>query len=269
MLIDTHVHLDAAEFIDADAVVARARAAGVRGFVLPAVEPANFAAVAALASRHRDVKAAFGIHPLWCDRVDLGEALHALRDRLARGGAVAVGEIGLDFYSGGLDRDRMQALYAAQLEIAKEFALPVLLHVRRAQDAVLKELRRVRPVGGIAHAFNGSRQQADAFIAQGFKLGLGGAMTYPGSKRIRQLAATLPLEALVLETDGPDIPPSWRPEGPSLPEDLPLYAKILADLRAQPVATIIAAVGRNACEVLPALATGGARAVKHGDKLGG
>lgn len=253
MLIDTHVHLDAPEFIDADAVIARARAAGVGLFVLPAVEPANFAAVAALAARHPDVRAAFGIHPLYVDRVDPDEALAALRSHLAEG-AIAVGEIGLDFYVEGLDRPRMEYLFVAQLRLAREFGLPVLLHLRRAQDRVLKHLRAERVVGGIAHAFNGSRQQADAFLALGFKLGFGGALSYPGSSRIRSLAASLPLDALVLETDGPDIPPVWRPQGPSLPEELIRYAQLLADLRGLAVTQIIEALEDNVRAVLPGIA---------------
>jgi TatD DNase family protein len=254
MLIDTHVHLDAPEFGNAEAVIARARAAGVGLFVVPAVAAANFAALDALAVRHPEVRPAFGIHPLYVEQLAPEAALAALRARLERGGAVAVGEIGLDFHVEGLDRGNMEALYVAQLKLAREFGLPVLLHLRRAQDQVLKHLRRIRPVGGIAHAFNGSRQQADAFIALGFKLGFGGAMTYPGSTRIRELARSLPLDALVLETDGPDIPPAWRPEGPSLPEELTRYAHILADLRSLPVTTIIEAVTANARSALPALA---------------
>ncbi|WP_417070208.1 TatD family hydrolase [Niveibacterium terrae] len=253
MLIDTHVHLDAPEFGNAEAVIARARAAGVGLFVVPSVAAANFSALDALAARHPEVRPAFGIHPLYIGQDQPEVALAALRARLERGGAVAVGEIGLDFHVEGLDRGRMEALYVAQLEMAKDFGLPVLLHLRRAQDQVLKHLRRLRPLGGIAHAFNGSRQQAEAFIALGFKLGFGGAMTYPGSTRIRELARSLPLEALVLETDGPDIPPAWRPEGPSLPEELTLYAQVLADLRSLPVTTIIEAVTSNARAALPAL----------------
>jgi TatD DNase family protein len=253
MLVDTHIHLDAREFDpQRDAVMQRARDAGVRAFVLPAIEPANFAAVDELAARHADVKPAFGVHPMYVDGVT-DDALDAVRKRLEQGGAVAVGEIGLDFYVEGLDRERMEVFYVRQLEFAREFDLPVLLHVRRAQDAILKQLRRLRPRGGIAHAFNGSFQQAEAFIGLGFKLGFGGAMTYEGSKRIRELAAKLPLEAIVLETDGPDIPPAWRPDGPSLPEELIRYATVIAELRGIDVESVIEATGKNARAILPGL----------------
>ncbi len=255
MLIDTHIHLDASEFdSERDALMQRARAAGVRCFVVPAVAPANFAAIDELAVCHADVAAAFGIHPLYVDGLP-DAALDAVRARLAEGGAVAVGEIGLDFYVEGLERERMAVFYARQLEIARDFGLPVLLHVRRAQDAILKQLRRYRPRGGIAHAFNGSFQQAQAFIDLGFKLGFGGAMTYAGSTRIRELAAKLPLDAIVLETDGPDIPPAWRPGGPSRPEELIRYATLIAELRGIEVDAVIAASGVNALAALPELGT--------------
>jgi TatD DNase family protein len=254
VLIDTHIHLDASEYrAGLITTLDQARAAGLRGFVLPAVEPGNFDAVASLAEQHRDVAAAFGVHPMYVEQAD-DNALAAVNARLASGKAIAVGEIGLDYFVEGLDRARQQAMYIAQLKLAKAFDLPVLLHIRRAQDDVLKQLRRIKVRGGIAHAFNGSRQQADAFIALGFKLGFGGAMTYSGSSRIRSLARELPLEAIVLETDGPDIPPAWRPEGPSLPAELLRYATVLAELRGDSVDNVIAQTGRNACETLPGLA---------------
>jgi len=253
VLIDTHIHLDAPEYAQTlNEVVQSARDAGVAGFVLPAVAPDNLGAVAQISATSPDVAVAYGFHPLYLERVS-DEALGALRTRLAEERPIAVGEIGLDYFVEGLDRTRQQEVFAVQLALAREFALPVLLHVRRAQDDVLKHLRRVRVPGGIAHAFNGSRQQADMFIDLGFKLGFGGAMTYSGSSRIRSLAASLPLESIVLETDGPDIPPAWRSQGPSLPAELPRYAEILAELRNEPLERIIEQTGRNACDALPGL----------------
>ena len=193
--IDTHCHLDAPEFdADRDAVAARAVAAGVRGLVLPAVEVANFDAVRGLATTHACAYA-LGIHPLYVDRADdadldaLARALAAQRHdpRL-----VAVGEIGLDHFVPGLDRGRQARFYAAQLALAREFDLPVVLHVRRSADDLLKQLRRVPVRGGIAHAFNGSEQQALAFVGLGFKLGFGGALTFDRALQIRRLAQTLP-----------------------------------------------------------------------------
>ena len=184
--IDTHCHLDAAEFdADRDGVVAAARSAGVATIVLPAVDAGNFDRVRELAHRHR-LAYALGIHPMCTGNA--GEAdLAALRARLEAHRddpqLVAVGEIGLDHFVPGLDRERQAGIFAAQLTLAREFDLPVLLHVRRAVDSVLKQLR-TRPVqGGIAHAFNGSEQQAGAFVELGFRLGFGGALDGCGGVR--------------------------------------------------------------------------------------
>jgi TatD DNase family protein len=164
-----------------------------------------------------------------------------------------VGEIGLDGFVEPRDDARQQRFFAAQLAIARAAGLPVLLHVRRAIDPVLRELRRCRVPGGIAHAFNGSRQQADEFIKLGFKLGFGGALTYPRATRIRELAATLPLAAIVLETDAPDIAPQWIAGGRNTPDQLPRIAMELAALRRIGVAELAAATTANAAAVLPGL----------------
>lgn len=253
MLIDTHCHLDAAEFdADREAVAARAAAAGVTTIVVPAVERANFGAVASVCREFPSCRPAYGIHPMYADRAR-EEDLDALRDALAREPAVAVGEIGLDGFVEPRD-DKSQAWwYAEQLKLARAFGLPVLLHVRRAVDAILKELRRIAVPGGIAHAFNGSRQQADEFIKLGFKLGFGGAMTHPRATRLRELAATLPLDSIVLETDAPDIPPEWLGRGRNEPGQLPRIAAVLAELRGVAVADIVAATTANALGVAPRL----------------
>jgi TatD DNase family protein len=264
---DTHCHLDAGEF-DADraAVVLRARAAGVARLVLPAVAPANFEVVRRLAHEHDGVYA-LGIHPLYVDPLS-DDALEALRQALVRHGGdprlVAVGEIGLDHFVPGLDRAKQERFYAAQLAIARDAGLPVLLHVRRSADALLKQLRRV-PVAGIAHAFNGSRQQAEAFVGLGFKLGFGGALTFEPARQLRRLAGALPLEAIVLETDAPDIPPHWlytpaaeraagQPMGRNEPAELPRIAAVLAGLRGIGLDELAAANERNARAALPRLA---------------
>jgi TatD DNase family protein len=261
--IDTHAHLDAAEF-DADrgAVIARARAGGVQQIVLPAVECANFDTVRALAHEHGLVYA-LGIHPLFVDRA-AEQDLERLHDALAAQHAdprlVAVGEIGLDHFVPGLDLARQERFYAAQLALAREFGLPVLLHVRRSADGLLKHLRRSGGVTGIVHAFNGSEQQAQVFVALGFKLGFGGAMTFGRALQIRRLAAGLPAQALVLETDAPDIPPQWlyRPAGASLrnePGELPSIAATLAELRGWTVEETAHITSSNARAALPRLPT--------------
>ena len=191
---------------------------------------------------------------MYVDRA-VPDDLQALADTVERERPVAIGEIGLDRFVEPRDEQRQQELFVAQLKLARNHDLPVLLHVRRAIDQVLAQLRQVRVVGGIAHAFNGSRQQADEFIKLGFKLGFGGTLTYPGSQRIRALAASLPDEAIVLETDAPDIPPEWIARGRNTPGQLPLIAQMLAELRGTPVPDIIRQTHANALAVLPRLAT--------------
>jgi len=267
MWIDTHCHLDAGEFAaDTDAVRQRARAAGVLHCILPAVLPANFDAVRELAHRHGD-SYALGIHPLCTGRagdedlVALDRALAAAHDD-AR--LVAVGEIGLDYFVPGLDAARQEYFYREQLALARRHGLPVLLHVRRSADQLLRELRRTG-VTGIAHAFNGSAQQAHEFVKLGFRLGFGGTVTYERALQIRRLAAELPAHALVLETDAPDIPPRWLyrtaqeraaglAQGRNEPGELPAIGAALAALRGVAVEELAALTTRNACEALPRLA---------------
>lgn len=253
MLIDTHLHLDAAEFDgDREAILATARGAGVGGFVVPAVDRTSFVRVGALADLHPDIHPAYGIHPLYVVQAEEGD-LALLKRRLETGRCVAVGEIGLDFHVRDLDPVRQQTYFAAQLRLARDFDLPVILHLRRAQDEVLKQLRRFGVRRGIGHAFNGSRQQADAFLALGFKLGFGGAMSFEGSQRIRRLARELPLEAIVLETDAPDMAPAWGQGRRNEPTNLVRYVEVLAGLRGIEPCEVIDATGRNALEALPGL----------------
>lgn len=253
MLIDTHCHLDAAEFdADRDAVYAAAMAAGVGRIVVPGVTVnRNFRPKSTIAEYPACVEA-YGIHPLYVDQSSL-EDLPRLRGWLQQAPPVAVGEIGLDFYVAGLDTERQTHYFVEQLKLAREFDLPVLLHVRRAVDPVFKQLRRIGVRGGIAHAFNGSRQQADEFIKLGFVLGFGGAMTFDGSTRIRELAKTLPLESIVLETDAPDIPPAWLNRGRNSPAELPRIADTLAELRGLSRNDVVAATAANARRILPGI----------------
>jgi TatD DNase family protein len=264
--IDTHCHLDAAEFDgDREEVVARARAAGVAQIVIPAVDAGNFERVRELAHRH-GLAYALGIHPMCTGRASDAD-LATLRDALGRHAGdprlVAVGEIGLDHFIPGLDRARQSALFAAQLALAAEFGLPVLLHVRRAVDSVLAQLRR-RPVpGGFAHAFNGSEQQAGAFVELGFRLGFGGAVTFERALRIRRVGKALAPGAIVMETDSPDIPPQWRyrtaearAAGATMrnePAELARIGAELAALRGEAAETLAAATSANAVASLPKL----------------
>ncbi len=277
MWIDTHCHLDAAEFDpDRGDVIARAYAAGVRRIVVPAVMPSTFEAArdAAVAC---DGAYALGSHPLYVHQAGpdaVRQLEHALERRQDDPRLVAVGEIGLDYFVPELQdeasRAAQEALYAGQLAVAARAGLPVILHVRRSADHLLKHLRHLkaegRPVpGGIAHAFNGSEQQAMAFVELGFKLGFGGAMTFDKALQIRRLAAHLPADCLVLETDAPDIPPHWlyktadaRARGErsrNEPAQLPRIAQTLAELRGWSLAQTQALTLRNAIQALPKLKT--------------
>ena len=254
MLVDTHVHLDAAEFAaDAHTLIAQARAAGVGRFVVPAVTPATFDGITRLAAAHASVAPAWGLHPLYVEGLP-EDALARLRAQIEKHPPVAIGEIGLDAYPGAPDWAAQQRIFQAQLALARELGLPVIVHARRAVDAVLHMVRKMRPVGGIVHAFNGSMEQARQLLACNFRLGFGGAMTFAGSTRIRRLAAELPLHAIVLETDAPDIPPAWAHDQRTEPAWIARYAQVLADLRQTSVAEIIARTTENAYAALPALA---------------
>lgn len=267
MWIDTHCHLDAPEFeMDRGEVLARARQADVGALVVPAVWPAGFATVREMALLCGGAYA-LGTHPVWLEAAgeDAAEALARALVLAARDPqCVAVGEVGLDFFVPALDRTRQQRLFEAQLRLAAEHGLPVLLHVRRSVDAVLGALRRIRVPGGIAHAFNGSQQQAHAFLDLGFKLGFGGAMTFERALNLRRLAGSLPDDAIVLETDAPDIPPQWlyrsaaeRAAGLTSrnePAELARIAATLAALRGWSAERTASVTSANARAALPRLA---------------
>lgn len=272
MWIDTHCHLDAPEFGgDTVAVRALARSKGVDWCVYPAVVAAHFEDVRALAHHTGDAYA-LGLHPLYIPLAtdeDLTQLDLALTRWRHDSRLVAVGEIGLDFFVPALCtpdmRDRQTHFYREQLRIARRHGLPVILHVRRSADLLLKHLRQLPVSGGIAHAFNGSGVQARAFVDMGFKLGFGGALTFDAARQLRHLATTLSLEALVLETDAPDIPPQWlytpaaaraagTPQGRNSPAELPRIGAVLAKLRGLAPDAVARATTANACEALPRLA---------------
>ena len=277
MWIDSHCHLDAPEWSDEERLTVRerARAAGVTLCVLPAVERSNWAAVQALARQTGDAYA-LGIHPLYVPQAhedDLRALDALLTEARSDPRLVAVGEIGLDFFVPALCepalRDKQMRFYQAQLQIAWRHGLPVILHVRRSADGLLKGLRNAQSRGqglwgGIAHAFNGSHQQAQQFIDRGFRLGFGGAVTFETARQLRRLATELPADAIVLETDAPDIPPHWlyvtaaerlagKPQGINSPAELPRIGAEVARLRGIGVDTLAAQTCHNICQALPRL----------------
>jgi TatD DNase family protein len=253
-LIDTHCHLDASEFTaDCDAVYQRAVEVGVATQIIPAVTRANFVDVEAVCRRYPGCLPAWGMHPMYI-HVHRDAHLVDLRAQVETWRPVAIGEIGLDLFVPELDFATQEHFYVEQLKIARDFDLPVLLHCRRANDQILKQLRCFKLKGGIAHAFSGSRQQADAYQKLGFKLGFGGAFTWTRASNLRALAKELPLDAIVLETDSPDIPPAWvgkvgKP-GRNEPAELARIAACLAEIRGISLVEVIRQTSTNARAVL-------------------
>ena len=262
MWIDTHCHLDAPEFErNLLEIIETAAGKNVQAILLPAVKAGDCQHVRELAKQYSHLIPGLvytlGIHPLFTNQAqeaDITILEKEISQSLSDPRFVGVGEIGLDYFVEGLDPHKQEYFFNAQLDLAQKFQLPVILHVRRSQDVILKALRRRKIPGGIAHAFNGSFQQAEQFIELGFKLGFGGAATYERALKIRRLLIELPISSIVTETDAPDIPPAWlRQEGLAFnePAFLPRIGRTLASIRGVGEADFALAVWRNAMQVLP------------------
>lgn len=245
-LFDSHCHLDVAEFdADRDAVLARARAAGVADQLVPAIDAAGWPGLRALCAATAGLHPAYGLHPMFMDRHRPGH-LVALRTWLERERPVAVGECGLDFWNGGDDAAAQLDLLDGQLRLAREFDLPVVLHARKALDAVTAALRRIGGLRGVVHSFSGSPEQARALWDLGFHLGIGGPVTYPRARRLRALVATMPAHWLLLETDSPDQPPSGCQGLRNEPARLARVLAEVAALRGEDPEALAAATTANA-----------------------
>ncbi|MCO5398127.1 TatD family hydrolase [Ralstonia soli] len=266
MWIDTHCHLDAREFDDdRDTVVAQAHAAGVNHIVVPAVARWNFDTVRTLVHRNAGCSYALGIHPIHAAQAsddDLVELRRQVAASMDDPRFVAIGEIGLDFFIPNFDVERQNAVFRAQLRIAREFDLPVLMHVRKSQDQVRSAAAKAG-VRGIAHAFNGSPDQAHHFVDSGFKLGFGGVFTFSRANRVRRLAAEMPIEAIVLETDAPDLAPAWLADDQfseqvgtrNTPAEVARIANAMAQLRGMSIEALAEQARRNTIEAIPRLAS--------------
>lgn len=260
--IDTHCHLDAPEFKPTLLqTVGKAKQAGVQAILLPTVQASDWDQARNLATEFAalipGLVYTLGIHPMYTKQAQETD-LDLLKDRVERSLSdprfVGIGEIGLDYFVEGLDPQRQEHFFHVQLDLAEQFQLPVILHVRRSQDAILKALRKRKVPSGIAHAFNGSHQQAEQFIELGFKLGFGGAATYDRALQIRRLLKELPLDSIVTETDSPDIPPAWlKEEGGTFNEPalLPRIASQLAEIRGMSDEAFSKVVWLNAMQALP------------------
>ena len=246
MLIDSHSHFDADEF-DADRAqaLARAKAAGVGRQVVPAVDAAGWPKLREVCAKDAGLFPAYGLHPMYLDR-HRDEHLHELRDWIERERPVAVGECGLDYFVEGLDPQRQAHFFEGQLRLAREFDLPVIVHARRAVDAVIASVRRVGGLRGVVHSFSGSEEQAAQLWRAGFLLGLGGPVTYDRANRLRRLAAIMPIEQLLLETDAPDQPDAGIRGQRNEPPRLPAVLDTIAGLRGMPAGELAAATTANA-----------------------
>lgn len=245
-LIDTHSHIDVGEFeADRAAVVARARSAGVVRQVVPAIDAVGWPRLARVCGELPGLHAAYGLHPVFLD-AHRDEHLVALREWLVRERPVAIGECGLDYFVEGLDAPRQQAIFDAQLRLAREFDLPVIVHARRAVDAVIASIRRIGGLRGVVHSFSGSRQQAELLWREGFAIGLGGPVTYERASRLRALVADMPIEHLVLETDSPDQPDAMHRGRRNEPARLTHVLATIAALRSESPVSLAAATTRNA-----------------------
>nr|WP_276536268.1 TatD family hydrolase [Pseudomonas migulae] len=253
-MIDSHTHLDFPDFDeDRQALLAESRALGVRRMVVLGVYQANWQRVWDLVQSDPDLHAAFGLHPVYLDEhrpEDLRELAEWLTRLAGHRQLCAVGEIGLDYFIETLDRERQQTLFDAQLQLAADFNLPALIHVRRSHAAVIATLKRFKlKRAGIIHAFAGSKEEALEYIKLGFKLGLGGAATWPQALRMHRVLAELPLDSVVLETDSPDMAPAMFPGQRNSPAHLPAICSALADIMAISPERLAAASTANCSEL--------------------
>ncbi len=231
-LIDSHCHLDFDVFeADRNLLLQRAAAEGVVDIIVPGVTADRWAALLELCRSDRGLYPALGLHPCFLDQHNFKD-LTRLERLLESEAVVAVGEIGLDLFIPGADLKHQLDYLLPQLALARQFNLPVLLHVRKAHDQMLQQLRRCSlPRGGIVHAFSGSLQQAEQYLQLGFRLGIGGTITYPRANRLRTLVQQLPLESFVLESDAPDMPLQGFQGQRNSPERVRRIAETMAELR--------------------------------------
>lgn len=246
MLVDSHCHLDAPEFDpDRAAVLQRAREAGVLQQVVPAIGAAGWPRLREICAGHAGLFPAYGLHPMYLS-AHQPEHLQVLGDWIAREKPLAVGECGLDYFVEGLDVQAQQQYFDGQLALAHEFDLPVIVHARRAVDAVIASCKRIGTLRGVVHSFSGSPEQARQLWQMGFLIGIGGPATYERANRLRGLVATMPLDYLLLETDAPDQPDAGIRSQRNEPARLPVICETIAGLRGVNVDVVATATTSNA-----------------------
>lgn len=259
MLVDSHCHLDAGEFDpDREAVIRRARAAGVARQVVPATHAAAWPKLREVCAAATGLHPAYGLHPMFLER-HRPDDLRDLREWIERERPAAVGECGLDYYVEDLDRDAQQHYFEDQLRLARDFDLPVIVHARRAVDAVVAAIRGIGGLRGVVHSFSGSEQQARQLWKLEFMIGLGGPLTYERAKRLRRIVARMPLEHLLLETDAPDQPDAEIRGRRNEPARLRRVLDTVAALRDEAPDAIAAATTANAERLFGLPSAGGGR----------
>lgn len=245
-LTDSHAHIDDADFAtDRDAMFDRAREAGVRHIVVPAVDQASWPRIAAICDAHPLAHPAYGMHPMFLDQ-HRPEHLDALVTQLETHRAVAVGEIGLDFFVPDLDPERQRGYFDRQLHIARDFNLPVIVHARRAMDEATSTMKRIGGLRGVVHSFSGSQQQAQRLWDMGFHIGIGGPVTYERAQRLRHIVATMPIEHLLLETDSPDQSGACHRGQRNEPANIAEVLQVIAQLRGESEEAVASATTANA-----------------------
>ena len=246
--IDTHCHFDFPPFTgDESASIRRMTEVGVERMIVPSTQAKYFSRVLALAENYPPVFAALGLHPIVIEHHSddcLDRLQQALDKRPQK--LVAIGEIGLDLYRDDPQFDKQERVLEAQLKLAKRYELPVILHSRRTHDKLAMHLKRhALPRTGVVHGFAGSVQQAERFVQLGYKIGVGGTITYPRASKTREVMARLPLESLLLETDAPDMPLNGFQGQPNRPEQAVRVFETLCELRQEPADVIADALYRN------------------------
>jgi TatD DNase family protein len=256
-LIDSHCHLDFAVFDpDREPLIKQCQHLGINTIIVPGVTAERWPKLHQLNTTFSPVEIALGLHPLFMDE-HLPQHIEQLDSQIQQQRPIAMGEIGLDFYNGKDNAEQQIGLFTEQLKLAEKYQLPVILHVRKAHDEVLKILRQFKLKGGIVHAFNGSMQQAESYIKMGFLFGVGGALTYPRATKLQALYQALPLEHIVLETDAPDMPLCGQQDERNSPLSIPLIQQQLATIRNISLAEVAEQTTRN-CQRLFGLAASAA-----------
>lgn len=248
-LIDSHVHTDDDRLaIDLDAVLNAARDANIVAQIVPSIRRSYWARVKQLCAEHADLHACYGLHPCFYECHQAGD-VEELAIWLGRENPVAVGECGLDYQTTGGDKASQQKLFSAQLALAREFNLPVVIHANKAVEDVIRMIRSSGHYDGMVHSFNGSMQQATRLIDLGYKISFGGAVTFTRARRLRELVAQLPLESLLIETDAPDQPDASHNRQRNEPAYLSQVWQVVSSLRDEPADEVARVTSLNAIKL--------------------